>query len=264
MVRPPIGFGHLSGTADELTTVTDEQPPSAEPTSLDAFLRLIRLGATGIAGTVWTTTDGVAVVQDQSRIAGTGRLGRFRRRPLAQLASDDLPPQAVRLDQLIARLEPNHQLSLRLGSRDAFEPAVAALRQGGDSLEQRSWFRHSDLALLADLRPRTSASLVREQNRAEAEGGLERQAAALEQRDIDGLLLPHREWTGGRTTLLHRFGRLALGSGAVHERELAELTDSGIDAIHSEQVARMMAVIVEYYGSIGGDDTTGTAPPTID
>ena len=56
---------------------------------------------------------------------------------------------------------------------------------------------------------------------------------------VDAINLHHSDWTGGLTTLFHRFGRYALGWDAQHERVLQELLRMGIDGVYSDWVDRM-------------------------
>ena len=70
--------------------------------------------------------------------------------------------------------------------------------------------------------------------------GPERLAATLQARGVQAVNLHHSDWTGGLTTLFHRFGVLALGWDAQHERVLDELLDIGIDGVFSDHVDRMV------------------------
>jgi glycerophosphoryl diester phosphodiesterase len=51
------------------------------------------------------------------------------------------------------------------------------------------------------------------------------------------------DWTGGLTTLFHRFGIVSFGWDAQHERVLDGLLDMGIDAVYSDHVDRMVAAL---------------------
>ncbi len=64
--------------------------------------------------------------------------------------------------------------------------------------------------------------------------GPERRAAELDHAGIDAVNLHHTDWTGGLTTLFHRFGVLAFGWDAQHARILDALLDIGIDAVYSD------------------------------
>ena len=70
--------------------------------------------------------------------------------------------------------------------------------------------------------------------------GPERHAADVREAGIDAVNLHHTDWTGGLTTLFHRFGVLAFGWDAQHDRVLDELLDMGIDAVYSDHIDRMV------------------------
>jgi glycerophosphoryl diester phosphodiesterase len=69
--------------------------------------------------------------------------------------------------------------------------------------------------------------------------GPERRAATLAKVGIDAVNLHNTQWSGGLTTLFHRFEVLAFGWDAQLPRELDELLDMGIDAVYSDHVDRM-------------------------
>jgi glycerophosphoryl diester phosphodiesterase len=69
--------------------------------------------------------------------------------------------------------------------------------------------------------------------------GPERRAAELADAGIDAVNLHHSEWTGGRTTLFHRFGVHCFGWDAQHDRIHDGLLDAGIDGVYSDHVDRM-------------------------
>jgi glycerophosphoryl diester phosphodiesterase len=84
--------------------------------------------------------------------------------------------------------------------------------------------------------------------------GPERLAAALAAGGIDALSLYWSDWTGGLTTLLHRFERYAFGWDAQHERAIATLLRIGADGIYSDHVDRLMEQI---QASASGDTEPG-------
>ena len=83
------------------------------------------------------------------------------------------------------------------------------------------------------------------------EFGPERRAAELAAARIEAVNLRQQHWTGGLTTLFHRFDVLCVGWDAQHERQIARLLDLGIDALYSDYVDRMVAVGVTF--GFGGD-----------
>ncbi|MEM9563001.1 MAG: hypothetical protein AAGA93_10305 [Actinomycetota bacterium] len=217
-------------------------PDAADPSEsgLAELDQVIERGARAVAADVWLTADGVPVLDR------TGRLGgRLRRRTVAKTPAADLPPTTTRLDELLASIGADRPLSLDIRDAGAFEAVIGVARDAAS--EDRLWLCHPSVATLTPWRPETSARLVNIAGYRSLDGGLERRVADLEQRDIDGLRLDHQDWTGGRITLLHRFGRLALATGAVHEREMAALLDAGIDAFYVTRIEASVAVTAQYY-----------------
>ncbi len=87
--------------------------------------------------------------------------------------------------------------------------------------------------------------------------GPERHAARMAAAGIDAVNLPHSDWSGGLTTLFHRFGLLAFGWDAQFERVLDALIDMGIDGVYSDHVDRM----VDALGRISGTPPSAAAAP---
>jgi glycerophosphoryl diester phosphodiesterase len=52
--------------------------------------------------------------------------------------------------------------------------------------------------------------------------------------------LRHADWTGGLTTLFHRFDRLTLAWDVQHEELLRSVLRMGIDGVFSDHVDRMV------------------------
>ena len=71
--------------------------------------------------------------------------------------------------------------------------------------------------------------------------------------------LHHTDWTGGLTTLFHRFGVLAFGWDAQHTRILDELFDIGIDAVYSDHTDVMVEALA--HASDRGSGGTASADP---
>ncbi len=220
---------------------TDPDAADRPESGLAELDQVIERGARALAADVWLTADGVPVLDR------TGRLGgRLRRKTVARTPADELPSTTTRLDELLATIGSDHPLSLDVRDPGAFESVVGAARAVG--AEERLWLCHPSVATLTPWRTETSARLVNIASYRSLDGGLERRAADLEQRDIDGLRLDHHDLSGGRITLLHRFGRLALATGAVYEREMAALLDAGIDAFYVTRIEASVAVTAQYYG----------------
>lgn len=233
LLERPMAFGVVASAP------SDDDPP---PSGLDELTALLGRGAPSVSADAWVTADGVAVVDRSGRVGG-----RWRRKRLDQVRVDDLPPSSTRLDELYRAVGPDRPLSLDVRDPAAFEAIVATARDAGDDTETTLWLCHRDLAVLTPWRSRTSARLVNVADYRGLPGGLERRAAELEQRDLDALRLDHKDWTGGRVTLLHRFGRLALASGPVHDREVATLFDAGVDGVYSASIEHLVGLLAEFY-----------------
>jgi nucleotide-binding universal stress UspA family protein len=85
---------------------------------------------------------------------------------------------------------------------------------------------------------------------------VERRAATLADKGIDALNMHRLDWTGGLTTLVHRFGVLAFAWDAQLPRVLAELVDMGIDAVYSDHVDRMVDAVTAAVTGGGRPKTT--------
>jgi glycerophosphoryl diester phosphodiesterase len=224
-----IAFGHRGARAH------------APENTIESFELALTLGATGLESDLWVTADGVAVLDHDGLI---GR--RVRRRAIADVSVDQLPPQIPTLAQLL-ELAPGTPISLDLKDPGGFEVALDTARRMGPGCEERLWLCHHDPEMLARWRPNTSAKLVNSTRLGKIGEGLERRVALLHETEVDALNMFHTDWTGGTVALTHRFGILAFGWAAEHERELARLVDAGIDAVYSDHVDRMVAVINQYY-----------------
>jgi glycerophosphoryl diester phosphodiesterase len=219
---PPVLFAHRGARAH------------APENTLEAFTLGLRLGASGLESDVWLTRDGQAVL-DHDGVVG----GAFRKRPVASVDRGDLPRHIPTLAELYAACGTDYELSLDVKDPDAVDAVLDAARTAGGIA--RLWLCHPDAELLARWRERSTAVvLVHSTRTAALDGGAERHAARLRDRGIDALNLHHSEWSGGMTTLLHRFGRLALGWDAQHVRQIASLLHQGIDGVFSDHVDRLV------------------------
>lgn len=228
---PPIAFAHRGARAN------------APENTLAAFALAVRLGATGLESDVWLTADGEAVLDHD----GVTR-GWWRRRRIASLRRSQLPSYIPTLAELYATCGTDLDVSLDVKDTAAFDRVVAVVREaGGDALARLwlchprwqqavAWRSHSDAVRLVDS---TRLGRIKE--------GAERRAATLADKGIDAVNLHHLDWTGGLTTLFHRFGVLAFGWDAQTPRVLTELLDAGIDAVYSDHVDRMVDAVSALY-----------------
>jgi len=224
---PPIGFAHRGARAH------------ARENTLEAFRLARRLGATGLESDVWITTDGEAVL-DHDGIFGS--LLRVRRRPrIADVHRHHLPPHIPTLAELYDECGTDFELSLDVKDPAAGRRAVEVAREAGGDAVSRLWLCHDDHDLMATWRSVDErVRLVDSTRLHRIKEGPERRAATLASRGIDAINLHHADWTGGLTTLFHKFDRYAFGWDAQFAYIIRELVDMGIDGIFSDHVDVLM------------------------
>lgn len=208
-------------------------PSHGEPDTEASFRLAVKLGATGFAADLRSTADGVAVIRRDPRLGG------LRRRRVSETAAADLPDEVLTLDALYGVAAEHVHVMLRVHDPAVVESALAAATRHrclertwlvGTAPEQlAAWHERSPLVRLVDATPVESLA-----------HGLERHAALLREADVDALLMPRREWTGGRTALLHRFGRRCFAADAPHERMVRSLLHIGVDGVCSTHPDRLV------------------------
>ncbi len=230
-VKPPYAFAHRGARA------------LAAENTLEAFTLALRLGATGLESDVWLTADGEAVL-DHDGVVG----GRLRRRAIGTLERNDLPHHIPTLDDLYATCGTSMQVSLDVKDPAGFDRVVAVARAAGGDALANLWLCHPHWKLLAEWREHDDTVHLVDSTRLDRiKEGPERRAADLAAAGIDALNMHHLDWTGGLTTLCHRFGVLAFGWDAQTPRVLSELIDAGIDGVYSDHVDRMVDAVTAAY-----------------
>jgi glycerophosphoryl diester phosphodiesterase len=222
--HPPIGFAHRGARAH------------APENTLEAFRLAAKLGATGLESDVWLTADGEAVL-DHDGVVRTG----WRKRPIAEVRRDDLPEHIPTLAELYAEVGTGFEVSLDVKDPAAVDRVIEVARAAGDGAPGRLWLCHHDHEVVVGWRARfDDVRLVDSTRLRQIKEGPERRAAALAEAGVEAVNLHHSDWTGGLTTLFHRFGVLCFGWDAQLPRVLSELLDAGIDAVYSDHVDRMV------------------------
>lgn len=226
----PIGFAHRGARAH------------ARENTIEAFSLALRLGASGLESDVWLTRDGVPVL-DHDGVVGA----RLRRRPIREVDRADLPSHIPTLAELFAELGTEFHLSLDVKDPDAGMASVEVAQAADPTMPARLWMCDDDHERLLSLR-RVSAHvrLVDSTRLRRISEGPERRAAKLQELGIDALNLHHSDWSGGLTTLAHRFGVLAFGWDAQFERTIGELLRMGVDAVYSDHVDRMADALAHH------------------
>lgn len=223
--RPPIGFAHRGARAH------------APENTLEAFELAVKLGATGLESDVWITADGVPVLDHD----GVVRRG-LRRRPIADLRRDQLPSHMPSLAELYDVCGTHLPLSLDVKDPGALEATVAVAENAGAA--EQLWLCHPDWELVASWRGRSDAvHLVDSTRIRKIKEGPERRAVDLRNAGIDVINMHETDWTGGLTTLFHRFGLECFGWDAQLPRVLDELLAKGVDGVYSDHVDRMVDAI---------------------
>ena len=203
---------------------------------MEAFQLALRLGATGLESDVWLTADGVPVLDHDGKVK-TG----LRSRPIGTVDRAALPAHVPTLEDLYAECGTGYELSLDVKDPEAAGAAADVARAAGGGATDRLWICHPEWELLAEWRKGLDdVHLVDSTKLKTMRQGPERRAAQLSAAGIDAVNLRYPEWTGGLTTLFHRFGVLAFAWDAQHERILSSLLRMGIDGVYSDHVDRMV------------------------
>ena len=219
---PPITFAHRGARAH------------APENTLEAFRLALRLGATGLESDVWLTADGIPVLDHD------GVVGRVRRKAIAQVTRADLPAHIPTLSEVFDELGTDFELSLDVKDPEAGGPTVTVAMAADVTMPSRLWLCDDNPERLVSYREESPfVKLVDSTRLSRAKQGPERLAAQLRELSIDAVNLHHSEWTGGLTTLFHRFGRLAFGWDAQFDRVLDGLFRMGIDGVYSDHVDLM-------------------------
>lgn len=204
--------------------------------SIESFRLGLRLGATGLQGDVWASSEQDAVLDSEGQIGS-----RLRRRRISDVATVELVDKKILLSDLYADLGSEFDLMLDVRDPDAFGSILDSATAAG-ALDHL-WIVSSDLAMLESWRERApEVQFVHRVRLADLPRGPEQHAATLRKGGITAVSLGFDEWTAGHVALFHRFTRLAIATGPLHERQIRDVLSMGIDAIVSPQVERMVDV----------------------
>lgn len=218
----------------------------APENTLEAFELALKLGATGLESDVWLTADGVTVL-DHDGVVKRG----VRRRPIGQIARDDLPPHIPSLDELLTTCGTGYHLSLDLKDPMAAGPIVEVVRRHDPAMLERVWLCEPDLERAIELRGELDDVRILQTTRLERiKEGPERRAGRLAQHGVDGINLHRTDWSGGLTVLFHRFDLVAFGWDMQHDHELRPSLRMGLDAVYSDWVDKMVDAYTAEIGSI--------------
>jgi glycerophosphoryl diester phosphodiesterase len=206
----------------------------ARENTLEAFALAGRLGADGIETDAWMTRDGIVVLDHD----GVVRRG-FRRTPMSDVDRRDLPDFIPSLPELLDTLTPDTHLSIDVKDSSAADAIVSACDAAGHRRDCL-WLCHPDVELVASWRRLDGVRLVNSTRLDRLTDGAERRCSLLARDGIDVLNMPQQDWTGGLTTLAHRFGVLAFAWDAQQEHRIDELLRMGIDGVYGDHVDRLV------------------------
>jgi glycerophosphoryl diester phosphodiesterase len=238
LLAQPIAFAHRGARAH------------APENTLDAFVLALRLGATGLESDVWLTADGIPVL-DHDGVVRTGRTGR--RRPLTSFRRSELPGHMPALTDLIERCGTEYHLSLDVKHAEAGPVVIDVVREAAPALVPRLWLCQPYLADSIELRGLDPDVRIVDSTRlARLKEGPERRAATLAAEGIDAVNMHHTDWTGGLTTLFHRFDRVAFAWDLQFEHHLRPALRMGLDGLYSDHVDLMVDAFTAELGGPPG------------
>jgi len=228
LLDQPILFAHRGGAAH------------APENTLAAFHLGLKLGANGLESDVWLSKDGQAVLVHDHSVGSV-----LRRKRVSDTLVADLPDDIPTLSELFEAEGTDFDLSLDIKSVEAIDATVNAVREvserTGVDMVSKTWLCHPDFETVSSWRSRWSdVRLVHSTRLAQIAGGPERHAADMFEHQIDAVNFRQADWSGGLTTMYHRFGIYCFGWDAHLERVAAELLHMGCDAIFSDHVDRML------------------------
>ena len=217
-----LGFAHRGASAH------------APENTLRAFRLALSMGAPGIETDVWMTADDVPVLHHG---------GSLRRRAIAASSSTDLPTWLPSLADLYAACGTDLDLSLDLKDGRSAAAVVEVARAAGHDLS-RLWLCGGVQGPLS-WRPADSAVRL-------VAGVDPRQArpwpdllARLRDGGIDAVNVRRRRWSKALVDSVHEAGLLAFGWDAQSTRRIRALYALGCDAVYSDHVDRLVAVLRE-------------------
>ena len=228
LLSPPVAFAHRGARAYE------------RENTIEAFRLALRLGATGLESDVWLTADGHAVL-DHDGVVRSG----LRKRAVREYERSRLPGHIPSLAEMVEACPGDWHLSLDLKDDDAGPATLAAVRDARPELLGRLWLCHPSVDHLRALRPLAGdgVRLVHSTRLQRLATTAERHAADLAAHDIDAVNFHYTDWTGGLTTLYHRFERCTLAWDLQFPEALRAAVRMGIDGVFSDFPDRMMDAV---------------------
>lgn len=229
----PIAFAHRGGMAH------------APENTLAAFVLALKLGANGLETDAWTTADGHVVLDHDGTVKRIGR-----RKPISSMQLSSLPSHIPTLSSLFETCGTSFDLSIDIKDEQSFARSVDTARQSGFD-ESRLWLCHySSAVVIEQRRLLPNVRLVDSTRITRMKEGLEMRCAKLSSYGIDALNMHHSDWTGGLSTLVHKFGLHAFGWDAQFDYVLSNSLRMGLDAVYSDHVDTMVDAYAAEIGHV--------------
>ncbi len=174
----------------------------------------------------------------------------LRRLRIARTSAHDLERAGVvALRTVYEELGAAFELSLDLKDPASGPATILTARSLGEEAERRLWLCATNVDSLLSLRDLSSAvRLVHSVRRSVLGNGVERHAASLSSARLDAMNMHRSDWTLGLVTLFHRFGVAAFAWDVQDLRHLRAALEMQVDALYSDHVDRMVAVVAEWTG----------------
>ncbi len=229
----PIAFAHRGARAH------------APENTVEAFRLALKLGTNGLESDVWTTADGVVVMDHD----GVVRHGIGRKTPISRLRRAQLPAHIPTLAEMIEACGTGYHLSLDLKDVESGQGVIDVIREMAPDLLARVWLCSPTWETLLPLRGQ-GAKLVDSTRLGRIKEGPERRAATLAAEGIDAINMHHSDWNGGLVALMHRFELVAFGWDMQERHILQNGYRMGLDGVFSDHSDRMVDVYQQEIGTI--------------
>lgn len=225
--HPVLGFAHRGARA------------LAPDNTLESFVLARRMGAIAVESDVWITRDGIAVLDHDGTALRAGRtvaIGEVDRRRL--------PAHIPSLDEFYATVGTEVLVSLDVKDVAAATETLRVAHRAGPGTVARTWLCHPDTSQLERWRSIDDqvglvASVKRRALAPDRHADLQRLAAV----GVDVVNLRGDKWTPALVRRCHGAGLEAFAWNVQSTLQMRLLLSWGVDAIYSDHVDRLVAVL---------------------
>ena len=217
----------------------------APENTLESFTLALRLGVNGLESDVWSTADGIPVLDHDGVVKR--RFGRTV--PIAEVDRSELPEHIPTLAELYQHCGTGFHLSLDLKDATCGPEVIAVTAAASADMLPRLWLCSPTWQSLLPLRG-YGARLVDSTRLAKMKEGPERRAATLAAEGIDAVNMHDTDWNGGLVALFHRFERVCFGWDMQEQHILERGLRMGLDGVYSDYPDRLVAAHTAQIGAI--------------